>query len=274
MSNIYEQTPIRLAARLVSNPPVEPVDDNTGLAPTFWRGASIAFQFAVFDSIGACVDLTNIAFLQLVIQDASDSLVPIKTKTVMASSIYPTITVGSWTDGTDQQASFVLDPYQTDISLNGGTSREVWLMVYGQTNTGSRIVYCAGYITIYNPGNLPAPSNTSYSSYHAQTSLSGNSVVSPIGQLHTEDITVSGLAGQRAILLTKDRLNPGAIVIMRFVLPEVDAIAFTIFDTSLAGEALATFQTQASGEIPSAFLSFVLDFGLVWKPLNFSLPAF
>lgn len=149
-----EQIPIRLQADLVSNPPVAPIDANTGLPPQFWRGQSVAISFGVFASNLSCVDLSNLQYLQLILQNASDSLYPIATITVNAEDIIPTITRDAWLAGTAQQATFTLSAALTDQGLGAMPNGTFWISVQGVTELGSLVIYTAGNVTIYNPGTL------------------------------------------------------------------------------------------------------------------------
>ncbi len=267
---IYEQVPIRLEADLVSAPPVAPIDANTGKEIALWAGQSAKIQVGIFDAANVAVDLSNLTYLQLVLQAAQDSLVPIFEQTVEAGDIIPTITRGGWTDGLQQQAEFDLSNAMTDVGLSGMQSAPFWIALIGKTADGAVIVYAAGYITIYNPGyTLPAP-NRGIVSRHDQASAGGNVTVNPLSQVHTEKITVSGSAGTRKIVVNAAGLIAGAQAFLRFVLPATAGIVLQIYDQATSGDLLATIETQADGFTPSAICVLSFDganFDVLWMAI-------
>lgn len=269
----YNQIPIRLAASLVSNPPVTPIDANTGQPIRFWRAQALAIQFAAFDVNGACVDLSNINQAQLIIQDSQGSLSPILVKTVNAGSIIPTISKADWDSGNTAQVTFNLTAAEADFSLAGMASRDFWLIVALQVSGGGTLVYVAGVITIFDPGLPAVPMQTNYVSRHAQANSVGSAVVTPLSQIHTEVITVTGVAGNRDIVVQAPGLIAGAHVALRFELPNVDGINLRIFDQSTAGTLLTTITSQADGYLPAARVELEFD-GANWNRDFLILPAF
>jgi hypothetical protein len=201
MATIYEQVPVRLQLLLTSNPPVAPTDANTSLQPRFWRGQAVGFQAGFFDANGNPIDLSNLAYLQFILQKSQDSIVALVTKQVDAADITDTITLGAWRAGTAQNATGAFTAAETDQGLEGNESADFWLIIKGVTDTGAPIVYGAGPVTIFNAGSaLPTPAR-GVTSRHAQTAEDGDVTVTPTSQFHTEILTVEGDARDFNVLL-------------------------------------------------------------------------
>lgn len=249
----YYQMPIRLQASMISAPPVPPIDANTGLTIKFWRSQGISVQVGIFDNMGQAVDLSNLEYIQLILQESQSSLVPTVTKTVYAGSIIPVISWDEWEAGTAQQAIFTLSDAETDLSLNGAQEANYWIVLTGRTTGGANIVYTAGAVVVYNPAySIPAPPTTPIVSAHEQANGGGNSQVLPASQLHFEEITVSGSAGTRDIVVMATGLVPGARVSLRFKLPAVAGINLRVFDQAISGPLLTTITTTNDGFMPTA----------------------
>jgi hypothetical protein len=268
----YNQLPIRLEADLISSPPVAPIDANTGLQIQFWARQGIVVQCAVFDNTGACVDLSNLTYAQLVIQPAADSLVPSVVKTVLAGAIIPTITRANWDAGIAAQVTFTLSNAETDLSLSGGLSAPYWIQFQGQTTAGANIVYAAGPITVFTPGSLPA-SSTGFVSHHAQSNGGGNMVVTPTSQVHTEVITITGSAGTRQVVVGAAGLDAGARIGLKFVLPATAGINLQVYDQATSGPLLTTVTSDSSGFTPTAKANLFFD-GANLQRDELIIPAF
>lgn len=270
----YEQVPIRLQLAIISTPPVAPIDGNTGATPVMWRGQSLAIDIGIFAPSGAAVDLANLQYLQLLIQDGQDALVPVANKIVLAAQIIPTITVADWNAGTAQQAEFRLDNSETDFSLGGASQKTYWLVILGKTNAGAVIVYGAGPLVVVNPTwVLPPPVPQGLVSANQQTNNTGDSTVTPESQLHTEEITVTGAAGNRNVILTADSLVEGARLAVRFILPAVDSINLILRDQAVDGPILATITSAADGFTPAAYVDLWFD-GANFRRAFLVIPAF
>ncbi len=257
---LYNQMPVRLEALLVSAPPTEPIDANTGLPVAFWRAQGLQINTGIFAADGSCVDLSNLEYLQLIIQPAFDSLVPSITKTIEAGDIIPVITRVNWNAGYAQQASFVLSKAETDLSLNGALEASYWMILAGRTTGGANIVYVAGAIRVFNPGSvIPAPPTNPIVSGHEQANGGGNSVINPTSQLHLEEITVTGAAETRDIVVMATGLVKGARVSIRLILPAVDGINLRIFDQATSGDLLTTISSQADGFLPASRVELWFD---------------
>lgn len=269
----YNQMPIRLQAVLVSNPPVIPIDGNTGLPVQLWARTGVAVNVGIFDALQVGVDLSNLAFLTLTISESATSLVPLVTKTVLAGAIIPYVEWAAWLAQTNQNAVFVLSNAEMDVSLDGGDEATYWLSVMGQTTGGANIVYAAGATRIYNPGpGIPQPSR-GLVSYHATASAGGNFVIQPLTNIHTEQITVSGAAEVRDVTVLATGLEAGARVGLRFVLPATDGLSLRLFDQSLGGALLTTVTCDAGGFTPAAKVNLFFD-GTNLKRDELIIPAF
>ena len=73
---------------------------------------------------------------------------------ILSEDITSPILFGPWQSGLQQNASFVLQPQDTDLGLQAGASRQFWMAISGVTNDGQVIIFGAGWITIYNPGSV------------------------------------------------------------------------------------------------------------------------
>ena len=175
-----------------SNPPISPIDINTGLPPRFFRGEDVDFSIGIFDCFGDSVDLSNLSFLELDIFPAqlpaqaspgnlgyapfsslpypSTPPAPLLTVTVAASSITPTITKADWLEGLAAQAVMSLSWIQTaSLNLGGETEADFWIVLQGITGIGRRIVYGACLLKVYESGesaiylpNTTAPLDVPY----------------------------------------------------------------------------------------------------------------
>ena len=267
----YNQVPIRLEADLVSAPPVNPIDANTGNAPEAWRRQDIAVQVGIFDASQVPVDLSNLTYLQLVLQEASDSLVPSVVKTLAQVNLVPIITRGGWDDGTEQQAIFALTAADMDLGLDGQPSKTYWIIIQGLTQGGQQIVYAAGSFEIFNAGSfLPQPP-FGYVSENDQTNAGGNSTIAPSTQLHTEVITFSGVAGTRNLVVGSAGLTKGARVIVLALLPATTGIMVQLWNQTIGGSAL--FSIVTDGYLRQACFELYYD-GFNFHPLRATVPAF
>jgi len=241
----YEQLPIQVQLTLVSNPPVTPVDIQTGLPPQIWVRRCAAVQVALFNQYNASVDLSNLQYLQLVVSSSPSSVAPVITSTVYAPYIFSPVNYQEWIAGNQYQAVFNLSQAQTDISLYGLDSAQYWMSIQGLTNSGNMITYGAGYVTFYNPGyNVPAPS-AFYVSYHAQTTATSSTfTVSPSSNLHTEWITLAGAGGNRSCVVSATAMSPGGHVYLRFSTASAYGITINVYDTSINNPILCTYTSD------------------------------
>jgi len=268
----YSQIPIRCRLSIVSNPPAYPIDDNTGMAPKFWRGQDIAIDVGIFDADNVPVDLSNVATLQLTFRESPTSPSFLVTTTVTAGAIIPTISYSGWSAGTASNAIFYLSPAETDFSLAGQDSAQIWMDIRGYMDNGNYVVYGAGYVTVYNPGGSVAPIPTSQVvSYHATTNTAGDTTITPPRQIHTEVVTIGGLARTSNFILDIDSPFTGARISLLFALPATPGITLNIHNGTLTGTLLATFTTDANESNIS--IEFVFN-GTSWAVLNAIIPAF
>lgn len=271
---IYEQGVIRAQLSIVSNPPVAPIDINTDLAPQFWKAAGIQIDAGIFDNSDVGLDLSNLDYMELSLQPSPTSLVPWVTKTVLAEDIESPIDFGSWLNGSAQNASFILTPADTDLGLLAGTSRQFWMTITGFTADGNFIVYGAGYITIFNPGNtLPPGASSGIVSWHAQSSTVGNFNIVPTSIFHTEEVTFRGSADTRNVVLQAPGYPQGSIVRISALFPDLTAgIIINIYSGSLTGDPILTYTTDAYQ--PNALFELVVDNASAYDVTQAISPAF
>lgn len=266
----YEQIPIRLALNLTSNPPVAPVDDNTGLAPRFWCGQTVAFQGGIFDPDGNPVDLSNLQYVQVVLQKAADSLTALVVKQIDAADLEDTITIGGWKDGSEQNFSALFDKADTGQALNGETEAEFWLIIQGLTDDDAPIIYGAGPVTIYQPGSSVPATSPTLVSRHAQTNGSGTSTVTPTSQVHTEVLTVNGAARTSTIILGIIGVQDGAQLNVMVILPGTADITLNFKNATTGGTQLSTLTT---GTVLQALLEYYFNEDTSsWVPKFYALP--
>jgi hypothetical protein len=242
------QIPIRLQLSSASNPPAQPIDANTREIPQAWRCQDIAVQIAVFTSQGAAVDLSNLDSLQVAIQEAQDSPLPLAVKTVDAADIAPIVTMAVWLAGTGQQAEAIFTAAQMDMSLAGQVYRDLWISVIGTTEDGAQLVFGAGTFRLWlASAALPPTPPAGLVSYHAQTNTTGNSAVTPTSQLHTEKLTIAGIARTSAIILGVAGIVAGARLTLWLAdLDVATDIVLDVYSGSLTGPLIATHTTDGS----------------------------
>jgi len=268
------QIPIRLLLSPVSNPPNSPVDANTGLAAQWWRGGAVALQVGIFDLFGASVDLTNATAVQLVMQDTPVSPNVLLNKSVLAVNIIPTITSAGWNAGTQQQLTFDLLNGETDFDLGGEASAQFWLSIRVYTSPSSYLIYGAGYVTIFNSGAaLPLP-NPGLVSLHTQNSAGAGVVtVTPTSVVHTEQITITGGANVRNVVVDSTGLLAGSRVNLAVVFGVVtNGVTINIYNNSTAGTLLFTF--IRAGDEPNALFELVANGASGFLKVEQVIPAF
>lgn len=273
MATIYAQANIRAQLSILSNPPVGPIDINTGLAPAFWRAAGIQIDAGIFNVSQTGLDLSNLISLTCNVQPSPTSPVAWASKTVLAVDIVSPIDFGDWVDGLSQNASFVFTPADTDLGLRAGASRSFWMTIVGTTAAGGTIIYGAGYITIYNPGASLPPPGGSLVSWHAQANAGGNAQVVPTGLEHTEEIAFNGSAGVCNIVLQAAGYPRGSRVSILALFPNLTPnIVLNIYSGSLTGSPIFTFTTDAYQ--PNALFVATVNDVLGYNPTMQLIPAF
>ena len=175
-----------------SNPPISPIDINTGLPPQLWRGEDVDIAVGVFDPFGDAVDLSNLQFLELDIfptqlpaQSSPGNLgygpfstlpypstppAPLLKVTVPAGSITPTIARADWLEGLAAQAVLSLSWIDTSsLDLGGETQADFWIVLQGLTSIGRKIVYGGCVLKVFESGesaiylpNTTAPLDVPY----------------------------------------------------------------------------------------------------------------
>lgn len=243
---IYEQTPIRLQATLVGNPPLPPIDINTNQPPKFWRAAGAAVSIGIFDAYGTPVNLSNLGpngQLLLSLFTAPGAIQPVFVKSILGSDLYPLITVQGWQNGTQQNCTFIIDPADIDVSLDALPSLNYWLQLSGITATGNPIIYAAGIVKVYLPGlYLPLPPY-GYVSRNDQENDSGNTSFAMTSMDQTSILNVGGTARTSDVLLPIVGLTDGALQRLVLNLPTTLGITLQIKNNFVGGQILQTITT-------------------------------
>ncbi len=270
MATILEQIPVRLQCVAISNPPAEPVDNNTGIAPAFWRGSGLSVAIGIFDTDNVGIDLSNLTYLQVLIQQDATSLVQLAMVQIDAADITPVIDIGDWRNGSAQNALAVFTAADLDMGLDATDQKEFWMVLRGMTANGAPIVYAAGAINGYNPGIPPTPA-ASIVSRHAQTApLAGDMTVTPSSQLHKEVITVGGTARTFNVLLGNNGIVDGAELTLLVTLP---ATADIILNVKNGLSSNPTISTISTGVVLGALLKYYYDAdAAAWVPMFYLLP--
>lgn len=171
----FSKSVIRLQLGIVSNPPLTPIDANTDIAPQIWRSSDVDFQIGIFDQFGACVDLSNIDFLEVDIFPmpvlnvlAGSNLkynpysvppypsiypAPLLFVTVPAEDITSKVSLREWKGNVGQQATASFTWNQTQqLNLGGAVYRDFWLTV-NSLNGGNKITYGGTRLRVYESGS-------------------------------------------------------------------------------------------------------------------------
>lgn len=271
---IYDQTPIRLQVTLVGNPPVYPIDQLTGVAPKFWRTSNVAIQVGIFDALGAPVNLTNLAKLQLMLFKSPTDLVPLFTKEIASgANLYPQITQAGWQDGTQQNGTFVLSLADTDQALGGLKQADFWVVLNGIPTGGGLVLYAAGPLTIFLASSAIPVSVAVTPSEEEIVNNAGPVVVTPTSNIHLAVITVGGTARTSNVVIGQAGLTKGARVKVLVLAPgAVGGIILQFFIGSLIGENPFAWSTDGGTTRYSCEFYFGAD-GLL-HPLEQVNPAF
>jgi hypothetical protein len=270
MSSVFEQVPVRLQLSIISNPPVEPVDRNTGTTPRVWRRQTAALQIGIFDALNVSVDLTNLAYLRVIMQASQDALTPIWVKQVNAADITKTIPIGDWIAGTAQQASVVLTSSDTDQGLGGNNSADFWIIVEGYTTNGAPLIYGAGVLTIFDPGTSFPAIAPKYVARHRQAAAVDDVTVLPEAQVHTEIIDVGGAARTFNVILDVNGIIDGQLLALVVNLPATANIILNVKSGVVTNPVISTIET---GSVLQALLEYYFDADAVaWVPKFYALP--
>jgi len=274
---IYQQIPIRLQLSTASAPPVAPLDANTGNTPAFWRGQAISVQVGIFDAMQNPVDISNLQSISLAILPSVDSIIPSAVSTVAAADFDNTsVTWQEWISQATQQVSFDLTPLLTDLALGGAPNLPYWLVVSGVTAGGQVFTYGAGPIIVWNPGaQIPFPVG-GFTSWHAQSNSSsaGSTVVAPTSPIHTEEVSFTGSAGIRPVVVQTVGAQAGARCDIICEFPKGTAgIDIKIYNGTLSGALLAEFYSPGDGVTGNAIAGLSFD-GAAWQPRLVQQPAF
>lgn len=155
------------------------------------------------------------------------------------------------------QAQFVLQISVTDPNGN----RRVWAQAP---------VWVNGRVTVFTPPNVALPSSTYLTaaetaslylsraahSYAASSNSTGNTTVTPASSklTHTEEITFTGSAGTRIVVLDVVGRSAGDVVILKLNLPSTASIVVEVRDATSGGTLLASVTTDGTaGVVGMAF---------------------
>lgn len=267
---IYQQIPLRLQLSIVSSPPVQPIDANTGATPKIWRANTIAIALGLFDASNVGIDLSNLSYLQVSLWKSQSALLPLVTKQIDAGNITSPITIGAWNAGTAQNALAVFSAADTDQGLNGATQADLWMTVTGFTTGNAPLIYGAGTFTIVNAGSqLPVPVQ-GITALHKQTTITGDATVTPTAPVHTEVVTVSGIARTSSIIIAISGVQDGAKLDLTLLLPATAGIVLNIRSGLVSNPIISTVTT---GTVLQALLSYYYDANLsAWVPEFYALP--
>ena len=145
---------IRLRADERSRLPL--FDSYTNATPQGWVRAATQFEVALASG-GALVDVGNLASVTLEASPYQDRRGPRAfTKTVAGNLLDNTLTEASWTDGTQQHATFAFSSAETNLALDGALRVDLWLVVSAVTLSGDPLVCGAGRMTMNEDGLFAA----------------------------------------------------------------------------------------------------------------------
>ena len=271
MSNpIFQQIPVRLQLGIVSSPPTAPIDRNTGETPALWRAQTAALQIGIFDTNNVAVDLSNLGYLQVILQQAQDSLAPLWVKQIDAADIVDTITIADWIAGTAQQVNLALTAADTDQGLGGTNSAAFWLIVVGFTSGGAPIIYGAGALTIYAPGATLPSSIAPGIGRNRQSTTVNDVTVTPTAQIFTQIVDIAGAARTFNVLLGIAGIKDGSKLDLILNLPSTANIVVNVKSGPSTNPTISTVQT---GSVLQALLSYYYDADAVaWVPESYLLP--
>jgi hypothetical protein len=242
---IYSQMPIRLRLSAASNPPMVPIDENTGSAPRFFRAQDISMSIGVFDNTGNAVDLSNLSQLNLILQPLQNSPVISAIVIILAAAITGTITAAGWEDGSQANAVALLTAAQTDVGLSAMPSQDYWLIVQGVTAGGAVLTYGAGTVTVYDSGTQTPPA-VNYVDGNRQTNSSIISTIVPRSQIHTEILIVGGTTPRTAsIVLGAAGMQLGSRMWVELPSP-VAGVTLNFYSGIISGPLVATYVTTGA----------------------------
>lgn len=226
--SVVEQIPIRLQVSTASAPAIAPVDYNTGLPPAVWRAQTAAIAVGIFDAAGDPVSISNLAYLQIILQEAPDSTQALVVKQIDAGADLTELTIGGWRAGTGQNAIFVFSAADLDQNLLALGQRDFWLIVRGFTEDDAPLLYGAGALTIYLASNSLPVTLPKYVSRNKQTTDAGDITVTPNSQVHTEIIEIGGVAREVSAILGINGLQDGARLYLDFTEPATPDIILNL----------------------------------------------
>jgi hypothetical protein len=230
-------------------------------------------NIGIFDAFGVPIDLSNLVTLQLMLQPSQYSSCVTWLKVIGTDAITPLITTNGWSQGTQWNAQFKLTPADTDVGLGGLPSASYWISLIGQTTDGDIIVYSAGNVTFMSSGMLPPPPSQGVVDAVSASNSSGNTTISPDAMVFTEEITFTGSATPRNIILASTGQPKGSRVDVLALLDSCPAgVVINVYAVSTSGALLFTFTTD--GFQPNALFRIVVNASANYDPVEMVVPAF
>lgn len=173
--SMQNQVNIRLQLGNKSNPPVGPIDAQTGTSPAIWRGSTVFIDVGIFDAKGAAVDLSDYDFLEVDIFPAAIANLrpgtnynynpyavspypnlppaPLEFVTIPQVDITDIIPLDEWEAGNTEQATAIFSAVQTlNLELNGKQSADFWLVVQAIKADKSKVTFGGTRLTVYESG--------------------------------------------------------------------------------------------------------------------------
>lgn len=163
--------PIQLQVTARSNPPIAPIDLNTGDWPMAYKASQTAFNVGLFGPDGFPLDLSNLTKLTLQVfpyvppqnylgYPLPDTITPLITIDVDAADITPVITTAQWQAALEKNAVFTITDLDTaSLDLQGQPFNRFVLTISGTVETSNAvIIYASGPIFFYDSGIIPPTS--------------------------------------------------------------------------------------------------------------------
>ena len=139
-------------------------------------------------------------------------------------------------------------------------------------SNGSVVVGSGTSITATGTGSIAATSGWPAYQSNASVTVSGAATtITPASGNDTQNLTLSGTAGSRTLIVSNTNILPGAHCDLLFSIPTTAGLVVTVRSGAIDGPVLQTFTTTGVAQIPSARLS--LEFsGTNWQAIFYQGP--
>lgn len=130
------------------------IDALTGKPLAMWQAEDVQVELGIFNNTVIVSDVTNFTSVTMEVKDPANLLgAPLITSTVLFASLQ-IISGANWTNGTAQNAVFLLTQIQTNIALLGAKSKDFQIWFWATTNDGTprRIPLGTSPITLQDSG--------------------------------------------------------------------------------------------------------------------------